>query len=142
MGRFQSQMREARRKLHDYLHVPALYFPWPLGATVPRLVTVRVHERFLSLGDLAGANFHYAERRDSSPSAIFLRSEVDPVRGMLISLEPGVAYRLDAVDPPDDITVTARIVRLGAKDLVGLPLPPQAYVGMAAIYPAFGAATP
>jgi len=123
MGKFRQRMREGRRTLHEHMSVPALYFADP-SVDDPILITVRVHEKWVALGDLKGTNFNYAEVSDIAPRIIFLRSEIEPERGYLVSVEPGVAFRIDNVLPPDDITVTATVIALSPDDTVGLPVPP------------------
>lgn len=124
MGKFRQRMREGRRSLHEHMSVPALYFADP-SADDPFLITVRVHEKWVALGDLKGTNFNYAETADIAPRIVFLRNEVEPERGCIISVEPGVAFRIDNVLPPDDITVTATVIALEPGDTVDFPLPPS-----------------
>lgn len=126
MGPFRQHIREARRALHDYMSVPALYFQWPLPEDQePLLVSVRVHDRIILDGDLKGTNFHYAERYDNVPRAIFMRSEVEPQRNMVLTIEPGVGYRIDSVEPPNDLTVTANLIRLREEEMIGMPFPEE-----------------
>ena len=112
------------------MSVPALYFADPF-ADDPLLITVRVHEKWVALGDLKGTNFNYAETADIAPRIVFMRNgveapyvAVEPQRGYIVSIEPGVAYRIDNVQPPDDITVTATVIALDAADTLDFPLPP------------------
>lgn len=122
MGEFRQLMRQARGDLHDTFSVPALYMP-VLGSKSQKLITVRVHEFWRALGDLKGTNFNYAEVEDISPRIVFLLSEVQPQRGAIVSVEPGEAYRVDVVLPHDDITVTAKVVKLSAAETKGFPVP-------------------
>ena len=139
MGRFRNELRAARRVLHDYMADSALYFAWPFGATVPRKITVRVHERYLPQGDLAGTNFHYAERRDDSPRAIFMLEEIKPAKGFYIAVEStGVVYRLDASDPPDDLSQTFSLARLSPSESKLMPRLPSYFTGGAITFPTFG----
>lgn len=122
-GPFRGLVRDARRTLHDFMKIGAFYYEWKGGqVTSPiREITVRVHDKFLRMGDLAGTNFHYAEIEENAPRAIFMRSEIEPRRGMFISTDEAV-YMIDSVLPPDDISVTANLKRLTAKDqLAGHP---------------------
>lgn len=125
VGKFREKLRSGRRVLHDRMGDPALYFapPYVGGDTVVTPITVRVHEHFGLLGDLKGTNFNYAEVEDQSPRIVFMRDEITPVRNMVVSVAPGQAYRVDTVSPPNDITVTARVVRLMKEDAEGLPVP-------------------
>jgi hypothetical protein len=125
MGKFRDQIREARRSLHDYMSVDALAWAGPYDPlrTVVTPVTVRVHEKWLALGDLKGTNFNYAEIESVTPRMIFLVSEIDPKRGMYVSIAAGVAFRIDNTQPADDITQTANVVRLKLSETAGFPLP-------------------
>jgi hypothetical protein len=125
MGKFRDQIREARRSLHEYMSVNALAWTGtydPLRTVVTE-VTVRVHEKWMALGDLKGTNFNYAEIESVTPRMIFLVSEVEPKRGMYVSVSPGLAFRVDNTQPPDDITQTANVVRLKVSETTGFPVP-------------------
>lgn len=145
VGQFRQHMRKARGKLHGYMSVPALYFalPYVAGDTVVKEITVRVHDKFIAFGDLKGTTFNYAEMEDNSPRVIFMRSEVEPARNHVVSVEAGVALRVDSLMAPDDITVTARCARLHASEAAGLPVPgdliPQ-NVRIVVTFPALSAA--
>lgn len=125
VGAFRDEIREARQTLHEYMSVYAAYFkaPFEEGVTPVQTITVRVHDKFLALGDLKGTNFNYAEIEAISPKAIFMLEEVTPDRGYIISLEPGVAYRIDHTHEPDDISQKADIIKLAADKTIGFPLP-------------------
>lgn len=113
--------RQARRDLHTHLAVSALYI---LGSDAPLPVTVRLQIQSQPLGDLKGTSFHYAERDESSPTAIFMRSELaDPKRGAIISVAVGEAYRIDTVLQPYDITIAAHIVPLSPAQASAYPVP-------------------
>lgn len=119
---FRDIKRKARRDLHNHMGVPALYIE-SKGAE-PRPITVRLHTRFDALGDQKGTNFHSAEREEVIPRIIIMRDEVpSPKRNAIVSIEPGEAYYLDAVQPPDDITITIHVVPLTAKEAEDLPVP-------------------
>ncbi len=115
--------RRARRDLHNALQVPALYLlgdgPWPS----PTLIHIRLHTKFVDLGDLQGTHFHYATRQEVTPTIVFQRSEIEPQSGAIISIEPGEAYRVDNVKPPDDEFVVAEVIRLSERQAAGLPVP-------------------
>lgn len=122
MGGFREEMREARGLVHDYMAVPALCFMDPAELS-PQAVSVRVHEKWMALGDLKGTNFNYAEIEDIAPRMIFWRAQITPKRGMIVSVEAGVAFTVDNVLPPDDLTVTASVTRLLPDKTRGFPLP-------------------
>lgn len=134
-GPFREHIRAARRQLHNYMSVPALYFKPGLPA---RAITVRVHDKFLANGDLKGTSFHYAEIEDDAPRLVFMRSEVDPERGYYVSVEPGVAYFVDTPMAPDDITRTARCQRVSESQASGFPLPTARYAYGTLRFPTFG----
>jgi hypothetical protein len=45
------------------------------------------------------------------------------VRGGIVSVEPGEAYRIDTAHESDDLTVTMNVVKLSGADTNNLPLP-------------------
>lgn len=110
MQTFRDQKRAARRTLHDTLAEPVLYIS-AKGAT-PVLVTARVHLNFDAVGEIRRAGF--AEGVELTPSAIFMASEVVPVRLTVFVTESLGAFLIDQTDPPDDISVKVRIARLPA----------------------------
>lgn len=118
--------REARKALHDVMQIAGLYLTYaPLDSNSPEPlpVTVRVHTSFKALGDQAGTSFAFAEREEAIPRLIFLRSQVSPIRGAVVSIADGEAYRVMNVLPPDDITITTEATRLSPAETLGLPLP-------------------
>jgi hypothetical protein len=125
MSRFRDKMRNGRKILHRKMGDPAVYFQWSdtdgLSGTEPTHCRVRIHENFNELGDQKGTNFSYAEVADNSPRAIFMLEEVDPKRRFLVRTAEQV-YEIDTVDPVDDITVTAYIIRYSGS-VVGMPEP-------------------
>lgn len=122
---FREQMRDARRQLHDYMSVDAVawYGEVPTDPADLKKLTVRVHEKWLALGDLKGTNFNYAEVESIAPRMIFMLDEIHPDDGLWVSVEPGVAFRVDHTLEPDDITQTAVVVRLPERDTEGFPVP-------------------
>ncbi len=122
MSSFRDIKRKARRDLHERMRVAALYIESPDAE--PRPVTVRIHTKFDTLGDQKGTNFNSAEREDVIPRILFWREEVpSPKRLAIVSVASGEAYSVDAVLPPDDLTISAHVVQLHASEMVGLPLP-------------------
>lgn len=121
-GPFKDKIRDMRRRLHDYMHVDAFYYAMPKGSETPvvREVRVRIHDKFLKVGDLAGTNFHYAEVEENAPRAIFMRSEISPLRNYYLVTDEAF-YIIDHSLPPDDISVTAKLSRLtNQNDIEGL----------------------
>lgn len=114
--------RRARMDLHNRAKVPALYIAPEGGDPVP--VTVRVFDKFQTLGDIKGTISQYAEFDDNVPRMIFMRADLpSPKRQGVFSIEVGEAYRLDSAMAADDITVTWHVVKLDAADAAGLPVP-------------------
>lgn len=104
------------------MRLPALYVAGNGASPLP--VHVRLHTKFDALGDQTGTNLASAEREEIIPRILFMRSELPfPARGAIISVEPGEAYRIDHVEPADDITITANVIRLSKREAEGLPTP-------------------
>jgi hypothetical protein len=81
-------------------------------------VNVRVHYTFKALGDMQGTNFHFAQREETMPRIVFLRSEIAaPARSAVVSISSDEAYRVDNTLPPDGLTVTAEALRLSASQI-------------------------
>ena len=113
-----------RRDLHHDRSVPALYIAAP-GAQ-PVACTVRTHDRIEAQGALPASSMNgFAQIQESVPKLIFIADDApDPIRrGATVSVEAGEAYRIDHVEPPHDITVTAKVTKLTAGEAMGLPLP-------------------
>ncbi len=119
---FRELKREARAQLHDYMSVPALCFMDKADPN-PIPVTVRVHEKWTTLGDLKGTSFNYAEVESITPRLIFWRTQITLKRKMFISVEAGVAFQIDTILPPDDQTVTATCSKLAVDQTAGFPVP-------------------
>lgn len=115
--------RDARRRLHTAMAVPALYIPVTGATPVP--VTVRVHTKFTAIGQLSG-DPEWAERAEAEPHLIFLASEVPTPRAKtgVVSVEPGEAYRIETTDPVDDAGfIKARVTRVPVAEAASLPVP-------------------
>lgn len=117
--------RKARTKLHRAMQVAGLYL---FDDDDPKPVSVRVHYDFRALGDLAGTSYNFADRQETMPKIVFLAAEVAPVRGAIVSVEAGEAYRVDNVLPKDDLTITAEVLRMTASEIAkefptGQPVP-------------------
>lgn len=121
--------RKARRDLHNALQVPALYVPLTGD---PTLLHVRDHTKFrvnAIEGAVRSGNGQMVDRQEMAPSIIFMRSEladlsVTLVKGGIISIEAGEAYRLANAEAPDDITVKWFVTAItNVEQLEALPLP-------------------
>lgn len=105
---FREEKARARQDLHEAMAEPVLYFE--RRAAARKVVTVRLHLRFEALGDLRNGGF--SEFNENTPKAIFLNSQIRPVRdAYLVSKNLGV-FRVDNTDPADDITRKASVVQL------------------------------
>lgn len=114
MTSFRDIKRKMRRDVHDRMLVPALYYATPTAT--PRPVTVRLHTKFgAAIGTLP--NNQGAQMVEYEPKILFLTAEVARPRvGAIVSVEVGEAYRVEATDPSDDITITAKVSRLPVED--------------------------
>ncbi len=128
MASFRDIKRRARTDVQKHLRVRALYLATIDAVPVPCFV--RVHTKFQALGDMKGTNFNYAEYEDITPRIILWREEIpQPVRNAIVSVEAGEAYYLDNIEPPDDLTITAMVVKMDDDDPKLAMLPnPETYV--------------
>lgn len=102
--------RKARRDLHNAFKVPVVYIP--RGGS-PVVIFARDHTKFIVTaieGAVRSGNGSMVGRREMAPSIIFMRDEIADLgiplmKGGIISIERGEAYRLDNAEAPDDITV-------------------------------------
>lgn len=101
------------------MRVGAFYYRFKDGDVVGPIaeISVRVHDKFLRVGDLAGTNFNYAETEENSPRGIFMNAEMVPSTGYYLSTAEGI-YKVDSTMPPDDISTTANLTRITAEKLV------------------------
>ena len=136
MGIFRDEMRKGRAVLHRTMGDGAIIFAWPPeedanGDPIPPeliKIKVRVHEKYMTLGDLKGTNYHYAEVEDDSPIAVFWLDDpagFKPERGMYFLTEYGRGYRIDSTFPPDDQTQNAKVIELFQLDMNGWPVYPE-----------------
>lgn len=105
---FREQKRIARQQLHSAMAEPVLYIPFKDAE--PQAVTARVHLNFEALGELRRSGF--AEVSDLTPQVIFQKADLVPTRTAVFVTQDMGAFQLEQVDPPNDITVMARISRL------------------------------
>jgi len=111
MMTFRDQKRAARRDLHQAMAEPVWYLKSRTDAPVK--VTVRLHLQFELIGDLENVRAGFGERREVTPSIIFLNDQgVAPERdGYVITRDMG-AYYIDNVAEPDDITTKAFVAKV------------------------------
>lgn len=115
----------SRRALHDRLKRTA--YLYRLGSGM-KVIGVRTNTEPTGMGDVKGTSFVYAERRDVEPTLIFLAEQHQPLNGDIVMLSPTEGYRVEAPDPPYNITISAMAARLGPKDLALYKAPPDAVV--------------
>ena len=125
MTSHREQKRLARKELHRRLADRAIYLDRPGG--FPQWVSVRIHQRFADSGELLRGGF--AEAHETVPRAVFMRDECEPVRGGLIVTRDDGIWRVDNTLPPDDITVTAEVIRQPDSQLVAWGFDPAALYG-------------
>lgn len=104
--------QRSRRALHTALKVDALYYPLERDASTEGVpITVRVHHRTQSFGDMTGFDYDPAERIETVPEIVFLREQVTPSRGAVVSIAEDEAYQVGVVFPPKGITIKAQVSR-------------------------------
>jgi len=118
---------QARADLHREMRVRALYVP-PGVDPVPVPCHVRVHTKFVLLGNQKGTNLNSAENEDTAPRLVFWVPEVrEPKRGGYVTISAAhsgtgrpEAYRLGVTLPDDGLTVTVRVAEVPENQLTGL----------------------
>lgn len=111
MMTFRKQKRAARRDIHNALAEPVLYLKTRTDAPVE--ATVRLHLEFELIGDLANVRAGFGERREVTPSIIFLNDQgVAPARDGYVVTEDMGAYFVESVDEADDITTKAFVSKV------------------------------
>lgn len=104
--------------------IPALHYATAGAAAVA--IRVRLQTKFAQIGD--DRSMGWAEREAVKPRLIFMLSEMTSAgivlnRNQIVYFEPGEAYNIDNLLPPDDITVTAEVTRLSRKQYQDAGLP-------------------
>lgn len=114
--------RTARRQLHERLGEPVWYLSAP--GDDPVAATARLHLNFNQLGELLRGGF--GERMELTPRIIFLRDNVRPVRDAIVVTRDMGAYFIDHDHPPDDITITAEVVKMTDSQIIEQGMDPNA----------------
>lgn len=118
---WRDQKREARRTVHRTMQIDAMYY----GDGSPVPVRVRLHTKFDAIGD--DRSMGWAEMQVTRPRVLFLVEDgIQPERGHVVYVQPGEAYQIDNTLPPDDITITAEVTRMTARQLQQAGLPESA----------------
>lgn len=108
MPGFAALKAQSRRKLHDALSYPAVFY-----ATVdadPKLIRVRKHITNPQMqGDVKGTNLSYAEIAESVTKLVFLAEDVPGlVRGSIVVFDDET-FLVDNPLPVYNATVTAEV---------------------------------
>ena len=109
---WRATIRKARRTLHQLLRLRASVYVGGDPASPPKEVDVRLDRRYSYIADIPGTAWEYAEMREARPSLIMMRDDHQPQRGDVFILEGDDGYRVDHVEPRDDITVRAFVIPL------------------------------
>lgn len=64
------------------------------------------------IGSLTGSGATYAQRIEDKAKLVFLVEEHEPARGTVYSVEEDLAYVVEAIEPREGLTVSARASRL------------------------------
>jgi hypothetical protein len=126
MAGWRDIKRKARSTVHERFEVAAIYIPTPdlPSPPDPYPVTARLHTKFADISKVKGTSFDFAQVHDIVPKIILWKAEVaTPKRNDIVSFAVGEAYRIDNVQPADDLTITVEIVPMKPADTVGLPVP-------------------
>lgn len=107
MTNLRTIKRRARKQLHRALSEPAWYLPEPTADPIP--VTVRMHFSYDALGEISRG---FADRQDVQPTMVFWVNEVEPEEGGTVVTEDLGVYRVSSDMPPDDVTITADVIKL------------------------------
>jgi hypothetical protein len=116
----------ARRSLHDFMGRAATYF---VGGTVlAGVVYVRVGEKAVKTGDLAGTSLSYAEVHENRTRMIFDAEALADLGITLKRLDAVVrstteGYVIDTVLPRDGMTISCEVTRMSASELTGKATP-------------------
>lgn len=116
---WRDQKRSAREVVHDHMAVPCSYYATKGGTAIS--IRARLHLKFDALGD--DRSMGWAEIQAQKPKLVFKRSEITPARGAVVYFQPGEAYRIDNLLPPDDQYVTAEVTLLTTRQLESEGLP-------------------
>lgn len=122
----------ARGALHAFMGRPAHLY---LDSTTADFtaITVRHHEKFTKVGDLAGTNLSYAENHDDEETVVFWCDQLVPVvgaaasppRGALVVLSETEGYFVDNVRPRYGQTISAEVTPASTADLAGKVAPTE-----------------
>lgn len=105
----------ARRDLHQHARVEAFYYG--PKSVLPRLVHVRVHNKWDAKGDVQGTSFNFAEIREETPKLVFLFDECDPRQKAVVVISEHEAYRVVNPDPRYLQTVTVACTALSEREI-------------------------
>lgn len=122
---FRDIKKQSRRDLHDQMKVAAaVYVGGKLFAEEERYeISVRVHNKNVTAGDLAGTSLGYAEVREDNPQIVFDLLEYAPLREDVVILTATEGYRVQVVDPADGEFQVASVLRMSTAQLASYTPP-------------------
>lgn len=122
---FRDIKQKSRRDLHEHMKVAvACYVGGKLFAEEDRReISVRIHNKNVNAGDLAGTSLGYAEVREDAPKIVFDVLEYEPKRLDVVIVAASEGYRVDTVDPSDGEFQTANVVRMSETELASYTPP-------------------
>lgn len=119
----------SRTALHRGMQRPAFYYDPKTLLPVPCLI--RVHTKFEAKGDVQGTSFRFAERKEETPKAIFLRADgIRPQQYAVLMLSAEEGYRINNVDKPYRETVTVALTELPTKELADYLYPSKTMISI------------
>lgn len=128
MVAWRAHKRKMRKTVHKTMGVPALLLA-RATSTTGIAITIRGphYKRQMMVGELE-AGQGWAQREDAQPRLLFDRLELESknlklLPNVIISVEPGEAYRIAAAKPRDDEWIIAEVEPLDAEDAADLPVP-------------------
>jgi hypothetical protein len=122
MPGFADLKARSRRKLHDALSYPAVFYA--TADADPKLIRVRKHITNPAMqGDMKGTNLSYAEIAESVAKLLFLTEDVpDLARGSIVVFDDET-FLVDNALPPYNSTTAAEVkpAPAGAYDALTKP---------------------
>ena len=111
----------ARVTVHDRLSVPVRVHASDGASHVDTVA--RVMDRVEEVGSLTGSGSTYVQRKAKTAEVLFFMADHVPVRGQVVVVSAGEAYRIQTIEPPDGLSVTAATSRLSTTDAAAFSAP-------------------
>lgn len=119
MPTFRDIKRKARQRLHSRLSEPVVYVrDAGKPSEVKVSLKVRLHLNFVQVGELLRGG--YADMEELNPTVVFMSGGAAPVEKAIVVTRDFGAWRIVLVKPPNDITVSAEVVRLTDRQILEL----------------------